>query len=79
MQKQVVPSIAEWANVYRFNYAAIYKCRKYSRQRTQYKKQCSVSWVFVVKKNNSEIQVWDPYRKSGLVNKIANKMNIKSN
>ena len=31
------------------------KYYKYSRQRT-HKKLCSVSWVFVVKKNNSEIQ-----------------------
>jgi len=31
------------------------KYRKYSGQRT-HKKLCSVSWVFVVKKNNNEIQ-----------------------
>ena len=42
-------------NTYRFKFRDQKKCRKYSRQRT-HKKLCSVSWVFVVKKSNSEIQ-----------------------
>ncbi len=42
-------------NTYRFKFRGQKKYRKYSGQRT-HKKLCSVSWVFVVKKNNNEIQ-----------------------
>mgnify|MGYP003690679269 CR=1 FL=1 len=41
------------------NFTEKEKYCKYSGQRT-HNKLCSVSWVFVVKKNNSEIQERDP-------------------